>query len=147
MIGWIDITSPALRNIFQEWCGFRHNKIVPDVGDYNDFSVNIPQQNLISVVVPRTRSEAYFRFIGSFGHRMAPRASSKLRLDQITPLPDRLATANPFYRAIRAGQPYCRRAEYDRGNNRRQFEQLVLPFADRAGRVCLVDAVFVDIGT
>lgn len=146
MIAWIDITSPGLRSIFNEWCGFRKNKLIPSVDDCNDFSLNVPQQNLISVVVPKARGEAFFRYVGDLGHQIAPKAHPKQKLGNLTPVPERVVTTTPFYQSIRSSQPYCRRGEYVSGTNKRPYEQLVLPFADANGRVCLVDAVFVDIG-
>lgn len=146
MIGWVDITNEDLRDVFEVWCELRFGGPIPHVGRYNNFIGSVPKRYSVSVKVPTAKTDISFRFVGEFGMFLFPQMQVSRKLAEITPPTARAAVATPFYRVVRSGQPYCRRADYERGSLRRQYEQLLLPFGDKSGRVRLVDAVFADLG-
>lgn len=141
-IKWIDITSPALREIHQFWCGMRGVALIPHLKQYNAFVVGIEESASLSAVFPVKNAPPAFRTVGVTVLKEYPDLKSGLSFDKIQPIIARTLLTVPFHEVRSNRQPDCRRGRAGTANSGRSFEQLLLPFGDDRLRVCLVHAIF-----
>lgn len=141
-VKWIDITSQALREVHQLWCGLRGKALIPHLKDYNNFVVRIEEDASLSAIFPVKNAPPAFRTVGVTVLHDYPSLKDGISFDEIKPIIDRTLLTVPFHEVRSNRQPDCRRGQFGHANRGRTFEQLLLPFGDDRLRVCLVHAIF-----
>ena len=143
MMNWVDIVSPQLRRVHQDWMGLRAAGLMPDIRDYNAFAGSALMTSFARtsalVVIPPDGSSPTFKHVGPSLGTLLPNVHAGSRLsDMLSPM-TRHETGILFKRVCGTRQPETRRGKQ---TNNRDFELLLLPFGDGAFRVCLVYGVY-----
>lgn len=141
-INWIDITSPALREVHKLWCEQRGAALNPHLKQYNAFVVRIEQNASLSAIFPAGNVAPAFRSVGVTVLQDYPDLKGGMSFDKIQPIIVRTLLTVPFHEVRTSRQPSCRRGRFGPHGRGRDFEQLLLPFGDDRLRVCLIHAVF-----
>lgn len=145
MIKWIDIFSPHLRAIHQDWMALRGAHIMPHLRDYNRF-VSSPlltaeADRSVCIIAP-TDGKPVVRSVGGKLQTVLPSCRSGMRLADACPAIERNLLALQLMRVLQSRQAETRRGRYHVGRDAKEFELLFLPFADEGLRVCLVHAIY-----
>jgi hypothetical protein len=145
MIKWIDVVSPPLRALHQEWIRLRGAQLMPKVTEYNDFAELEPARAASAlstfVLFPADGSGPVFRHVGAQVPEPLGRCAAGTRLSALTSPLER-ASVLPFQRVCTSRQPHAQRGQAGPGAWAKDHEMLLLPFSDGRLRVCLVHAVF-----
>lgn len=143
MISWIDILSPKLRQLHQDWIHFRGNFLMPGVSDYNAFAsadaVERAGGSSAAVLLPPDGGPL-FKHIGSDLGRILPDCKSGMRFAELTSPVTRAAVTAPYHRIVSTRQPEVRRHRGSDGAP--DFEMLLLPFSDNKLHVRIIHAVY-----
>ncbi|MBX3454406.1 hypothetical protein [Ferrovibrio sp.] len=146
MSGWIDVLSPSLRKLHNDWLLFRGNFMMPDVQDFNTFA-NAPEVMAIeaasaTVMLPM-QGDPIFKHVGGLLLDLLPDCRSGMSFGAMRSPISRAAVIGPFMRIARSRQPETRRLQRSSAIEvKHDCEILLLPFADRKLRVCVVHAVY-----
>lgn len=143
-IGWIDIASPDLRAVHQEWIRLRGSRILPTLDDFENFARSAgamaARDRSASVLVP-SNDTPVFRQIGSAVARLVGGCTPGDRISAMRSMVDRVNIAQPFQKVVSTRQPICRRQQPNaKGEN--AHELLMLPFSDGGFKVRLIHAVY-----
>lgn len=143
MINWIDILSPKLRQLHQDWIYYRGNHLMPRVGDYNAFasieSVEATASVSASVILP-AEGGPLFKHLGPQLTNILPDCRSGMRFSDLKSPVIRAAVTGPYHRIVASRQPEVRRNRGSDGS--RDFEMLLLPFSDNKLHVRIIHAVY-----
>jgi|GEM_PF-2997096 len=144
MMQWIDIVSPRLRSVHQEWIKRRSASLMPDLRIYNDFASQPPAHLAHDVAVTALVPAAEMPIVRHVGQKLASMLSSCRNgisfADLVTPT-EQTAIVMPVQRACRTRQPECRRMA-SRTPGEKGIEMLVLPFGDGGVHVRVVHVIF-----
>lgn len=143
-IAWIDIASPTLRSVHQEWIRLRGSRILPTLNDYESFSRSAAaaatRDRTASLMVPPNDTPV-FRRIEPAVARLVGGCGPGDRITAMSSMVDRVNVAQPFQKVVSMRQPICRRQQPNaRGEN--AHEVLMLPFGDGGLKVRLIHAVY-----
>lgn len=143
MINWIDILSPKLRQLHQDWIHYRGNHMMPGVGDYNAFasidSVTEAGAASTAVLLP-AEGGPVFKHVGGQLYDVLPDCKSGMRFTDLKSPMVRTAVTAPYHRIVTSRQPEIRR---NRGSgDAADFELLLLPFSDNKLRVRIIHGVY-----
>ncbi len=142
MINWIDILSPSLRQLHQDWIHYRGNFLMPGVSDYNAFAGldSVAQAGAVStaVLLP-AEGGPLFKHIGLKLINVLPDCRPGMRFSELKPPVTRAAITAPYHRIVSSRQPEVRRS---RGSDGYDFEMLLLPFSDSKLHVRIIHAVY-----
>jgi hypothetical protein len=146
MINWIDILSPGLRQLHQDWIHYRGHHLMPGVSDYNAFAsidtVETAADASVAVIMP-TEGGPVFKHVGAALSAILPDCRSGLRFADVKPPVTRAAITSPYHRIVSNRQPEVRR---NRGSGfGADFEMLLLPFSDNKLNVRVVHTIY-DLG-
>jgi hypothetical protein len=145
MIKWIDILSPRLRAIHQDWMALRDAYIMPHLRDYNRF-ISSPllasdAGKAVCIVAP-VDGKPVVRSVGGKLEAVLPSCRNGMRLADACPAIHRNPLALQLPRVLQSRQAETRRGRYRAGRDVGEFEVLFLPFGDDGLRVCLVYAIY-----
>ena len=143
MINWIDILSPKLRQLHQDWMHFRGNFLMPSVSDYNRFARidSVEQSGAASaaVLLP-PEGGPLFKHIGDELTDILPDCKPGMRFAELRSPVTRAAVTSPYHRIAGSRQPEVRR---NRGiGSDVDVEMLLLPFCDTRLHVRIIHAVY-----
>jgi hypothetical protein len=143
-IAWIDIASPSLRSVHQEWIRQRGSKLLPTFADYEAFTqsnaVSSLEDRAASLLVPPNDAPVFRRIQPSVA-RLVGGCTPGDRVTAMSSMADRVNIAQPFLKVVSTRQPLCRRQQPNaRGEN--AHEVLMLPFSDGGLKVRLIHAVY-----
>lgn len=146
MNGWIDIISPALRNLHRDWILFRGNFMMPEVQSFNQFA----DIDAVSAIAPASatvmlpaQGAPIFKHVGALLTDLLPDCSSGMLFSDLRSPISRAAATEPFLRLCRSRQPEARRLQSSHATRvKHDHEMLLLPFADHKFRVCVVFAAY-----
>lgn len=144
MINWIDILSPKLRDLHQDWIHYRGTFLMPGLQHFNNFaaSPNVEDAERFSVtVILPAEGAPVFKHIGDGLINLMPDCKPGMRFTELRSPVVRATVTQPFHRITTSRQPEARRG---RGNTgvARDHEMLLLPFSDNKLRVCIVHAIY-----
>ena len=144
MIGWIDIVSPRLRKVHQQWLWRRGPALIPHMEEYEAFSAaaRAAEDFAIVMFMSSDQSNGLVMQAGDeiqlvlpglavgkpFGSRQLPR--------------QRIGLALWPAMACKTGQPLCERGLIDNCGSQVDFEVLTLPFANNQEKTGMVYTVF-----
>lgn len=143
MINWIDILSPKLRQLHQDWIHFRGNFLMPGVSDYNRFAgietVEQADAATVAVLLP-PEGGPLFKHVGLHLINVMPDCKPGMRFAELRSPVTRAAVTAPYHRIVSTRQPEVRR---NRGSDGApDFEMLLLPFCDSKLHVRIIHAVY-----
>jgi hypothetical protein len=145
MIKWIDIISPRLKALHQEWMALRESQIMPHLGSYNRFATSatgmIEAVRSICVVAPPD-GKPIVKHIGSELQPLMPACRNGMRLCDACSPAERNPVVLQLPRVLMSRQPESRRSRQRLGGETREIEVLFLPFGDDRLRVCLVHVIY-----
>ncbi|GAB4176180.1 MAG: hypothetical protein OHK0024_13420 [Thalassobaculales bacterium] len=141
-VGWIDIVSPTLRRLHQAWCELRGPQHMAHLNDYNAFVAPLDIEYAACVLVPGDGGSPWFRHVGPRLQPIMHGCKAGTGFHDIASQVVRAAVTAPFHRVISGRQPDCRRGQYVVLGRTQGYEQLLLPFANNAMRVCAVQALY-----
>jgi hypothetical protein len=143
-IGWVDIVSPRLRALHQEWIRWRGSKMMPGLPDYKGFLITeaatLTAPFTASVAVPSDADSSLIRHVAPPVAGLMGGCQTGQRLLDLTSMVDRVRVAQPFRRIVAGRQPECRRQPPGRSDQ--GHEALLLPFGDGGLKVRLIHAAF-----
>lgn len=143
MINWIDILSPKLRQLHQDWMHYRGNHLMPSVSAYNAFASieNVERASTVStaVLLP-AEGGPLFKHIGLHLTNVMPDCKPGMRFSELRSPVVRAAVTGPYHRITTSRQPEVRRNRGSNGAN--DFEMLLLPFSDNKLHVRIIHAVY-----
>jgi len=142
MINWIDILSPKLRQLHQDWMHYRGNFLMPGVGTYNAFAgiESVTEADAVStaVLLP-AEGGPLFKHIGLQLTNVLPDCKPGMRFSELRSPITRAAVTAPYHRIVASRQPEVRR---NRGSGGYDYEMLLLPFSDNKLHVRIIHAVY-----
>lgn len=143
---WIDVVSPTLRKLHQTWVGFRGNRLMAHVNEYNRFVGHAAADMSLCVLFPGDGSSPVIKHAGdAIRRQVLPNVWAGLRFEDITSTLNRTQLATPFHAVANARQPNSRFGQWRSSEGIQAYEQLLLPFDNDQLRVCVVHAVY-DLG-
>ncbi|QDO97160.1 hypothetical protein FNB15_07700 [Ferrovibrio terrae] len=143
MINWIDILSPKLRQLHQDWIHYRGNFLMPSVTDYNAFaSVETVEESSASSAAVLLPAEGgpVFKHIGLHLTNIIPDCKPGMRFAELRSPVTRAAVTAPYHRIVTARQPEVRRNRGSHGAP--DFEMLMLPFCDARLHVRIIHTIY-----
>lgn len=142
MINWIDILSPKLRQLHQDWIHYRGNFLMPGVSAYNAFAgiESVTEADTVStaVLLP-AEGGPVFKHIGLHLTNVLPDCKPGMRFSELRSPVTRAAVTAPYHRIATSRQPEVRRY---RGSGGYDYEMLLLPFSDNKLHVRIIHAVY-----
>lgn len=149
MINWIDILSPALRQLHKDWVYFRGASLMPSVSQYNHFinSPTVKEAHSVTATVLLPADEpAVFRHIGPKLAGLFPGCRAGMKFTEFQSSITRAALTRSFLRVAASRQPEARRTRDDLTTAAKSdHEILLLPFSDNKLQVRIVHAIY-DLG-
>jgi len=146
MLKWVEITSPRLRTIHQQWMVSRGARLLPGIADYNHFaelqkSANAPSCSVL-ICIPPGGARATIKHRGDAVRDVVrPDVLDGMAL-AVSPAVGCDVVVLPFRQVCTTRQPDCRRGESGNRQADSRYEILLLPFDDGRLRVCLIHATF-----
>lgn len=145
MINWIDILSPKLRQLHQDWIHYRGSYLMPGVQHYNSFAaaptVEDAQRFSVTVILP-AEGAPVFKHIGEGLINLMPDCKPGMRFTELKSPVIRAVVTQPFHRIVNSRQPETRRGRRDTSAVGHDHEMLLLPFSDTKLHVRIVHAVY-----
>jgi hypothetical protein len=145
LISWIDIVSPQLRSVHQEWIKLRRAWIMPSVGDYNAFATAMSEgisERSALILVPQNGRKPTFKYVGSEARMFLQDCAEGVSLSHISSALRRQAITSPLLRVCESRQPECRRLVRLANPQGISPELLLLPFGDHDRKVCVVHMIY-----
>jgi hypothetical protein len=144
-IAWIDIASPELRIVHQEWIRIRGSKMMPTMADHQNFLVTAPvhagRERSAALTIADHGAVPVFRVIGPAVAHLQGGCLAGDRITDMASMVDRVNVALPFTKIVSTRQPACRRQQ-PTARDAQGHEVLMLPFGDAGMRVRLIHAVY-----